>query len=91
MHKAAKKANLDLNVYNQTKRQIAEIEYEIRRLRDPLYLHLPAIPPKTDNYSNTEIETSKKYQKLTAGLPETQTSSFNSLIEAARKRFKSKE
>lgn len=60
MHKSAKKSGLDLAQYNNLKREIAEIENDIRRLRDPLYLHLPAPPVKAPTYSETEISTAKK-------------------------------
>uniref|UniRef100_A0AAG5DGK6 Calcium uniporter protein n=2 Tax=Anopheles atroparvus TaxID=41427 RepID=A0AAG5DGK6_ANOAO len=65
LHKAAKKAGINLAEYNDIKRQIAEIEHDLRRLRDPLYMHLPAAPPKSKTYSATEIALSKK-QKLAA-------------------------
>lgn len=41
LYKRAKKKNFDVDTYNQLKRQIAEIEYDLRRLRDPLNLQLP--------------------------------------------------
>ncbi|XP_037813504.1 calcium uniporter protein, mitochondrial isoform X1 [Lucilia sericata] len=41
LYKRAKKKNFDVESYNQLKRQIAEIEYDLRRLRDPLNLQLP--------------------------------------------------
>lgn len=66
LHKAAKKAGLNLNEYNHLKREIAEIENDIRRLRDPLCLHLPAAPVKAPNFSETEITTAKKIQQLIA-------------------------
>lgn len=46
MHKKAKKQGLDLLKYNALRRQIVEIEEDLRRLRDPLYLHVPAAPKK---------------------------------------------
>lgn len=46
MHKKAKKQGLDLLQYNSLRRQIVEIEEDLRRLRDPLYLHVPAVPKK---------------------------------------------
>lgn len=46
MHKKAKKHGLDLIKYNTLRRQIVEVEDDLRRLRDPLYLHVPAAPPK---------------------------------------------
>lgn len=66
LHKAAKKAGLNLHEYNALKRDIAEIENDIRRLRDPLCLHVPAAPVKAPNYSETEITTAKKLQQLIA-------------------------
>lgn len=44
MHKRAKKGGLDLEQYNILKREIAEVEYDLKRLRDPLQIHLPANP-----------------------------------------------
>lgn len=42
MHKKAKKHGLDLLQYNSLRRKIVEVEEDLRRLRDPLYLHVPA-------------------------------------------------
>lgn len=64
LHKSAKKAGLNLHEYNNLKREIAEIENDIRRLRDPLCLHLPATPAKASNYSETEITTAKKLKQF---------------------------
>lgn len=64
LHKSAKKLGLDLNQYNDIKREIAEIEHDLRRLNDPLYKNLPAAPPKTPNFSQTEIESSKKLKGI---------------------------
>lgn len=64
MHKTAKKAGLDLNAYNEIKREIAEVEYDLRRLNDPLYKNLPTVPPKTPNYSETEISSAKKLKAM---------------------------
>lgn len=66
LHKSAKKAGLNLNEYNALKREIADIENDIRRLRDPLCLHLPVAPIKAPNYSETEITTAKKLQQFLA-------------------------
>lgn len=41
LHKRARKVGLDLDRYNQLKDSVSQIEADIRRLRDPLHLHLP--------------------------------------------------
>ncbi|XP_055385258.1 calcium uniporter protein, mitochondrial isoform X2 [Condylostylus longicornis] len=41
IHKRAEKQQFDIDKYNSLKRQISEIEYDLRRLRDPLNLQLP--------------------------------------------------
>lgn len=40
-HKNAKKVGLDVDKYNKIKDQVHKIETDLRRLRDPLALHLP--------------------------------------------------
>ncbi|XP_063698258.1 calcium uniporter protein, mitochondrial [Culicoides brevitarsis] len=66
LHKSAQKHGLDLTQYNNLKREIAVIEQDIRRLRDPLCLHLPVTPVKSPNYSETEISTAKKIKDFIA-------------------------
>lgn len=41
VYKSAKKKNFDVDAYNNLRREIAEIEYDLRRLRDPLNVQLP--------------------------------------------------
>ncbi|XP_067643621.1 calcium uniporter protein, mitochondrial isoform X3 [Eurosta solidaginis] len=41
IHNKAKRKNFDVDKYNLLKRQIAEAEYDLRRLRDPINLQLP--------------------------------------------------
>lgn len=95
LHKEAKKAGVNLAEYNDIKRQIAEVEHDLRRLRDPLYMHLPAPPPKSPTYSATEIATSKKILKevleKAGGSVNKQTSSkLSSLLESTGNPFRSK-
>ncbi|CAM4582329.1 unnamed protein product [Lepidochelys olivacea] len=40
-HKGAKKTHFDLEKYNQLKDAIAQAELDLKRLRDPLQVHLP--------------------------------------------------
>lgn len=93
LHKSAKKSGLDLHQYNDMKRQVAEIEHDLRRLRDPLYMHLPAPPPKSATYSQTEIETSKKLKATlqdneALGRKPNAITKLSNLLESATKRLK---
>lgn len=48
VHGNAKKTGLDVAKYNELKEATAKLEYDIKRLRDPLQLHVPMMdPPKT--------------------------------------------
>ncbi|XP_063726597.1 calcium uniporter protein, mitochondrial-like [Symsagittifera roscoffensis] len=46
-YKGSKKKQFDVTKYNDLRDQIAQIELDLKRLRDPLALHLPILPPKT--------------------------------------------
>ncbi|XP_050306601.1 calcium uniporter protein, mitochondrial [Anthonomus grandis grandis] len=70
MHKKAKKVGVDLTKYNQLKEQIHKVEYKLKKLRNPLKLHLPkngktvAAAPITEAIATTpeaaaQTETSK--------------------------------
>lgn len=48
LYKKAKKKGLDINKYNTLKQQIADVEYDLRRLHDPLYLRMS--PNATNSY-----------------------------------------
>lgn len=97
LHKSAKKAGINLAEYNDIKRKIAEIEHDLRRLRDPLYLHLPAPPPKSPNFSATEIATSKKLLQealetasASRAVSKQAASKISSLLEGSGSPFRSK-
>ncbi|XP_037044499.1 calcium uniporter protein, mitochondrial isoform X2 [Bradysia coprophila] len=53
LHKKAKKKGFDIELYNQLKREVAEVEHDLRRLRDPLYVRYSptSAPNLTDNSS----------------------------------------
>jgi hypothetical protein len=58
LHKKAKKTGFDVNQYNVLKDQIAKLELDLRRLRDPLKLKLP---PKAKEETKTEpVEKTKE-------------------------------
>ncbi|XP_046325893.1 calcium uniporter protein, mitochondrial-like [Haliotis rufescens] len=40
-YKQAKKQNLDVHKYNELRDAVSQVEHDLRRLRDPLQLHLP--------------------------------------------------
>ncbi|XP_033111300.1 calcium uniporter protein, mitochondrial-like [Anneissia japonica] len=44
-HRFAKRKQLDIAAYNNLKEKVAQVEQDLRRLRDPLALHLPITPP----------------------------------------------
>jgi len=44
-YKAAKQEKFDINRYNQLIREAEQVEASLRRLKDPLELHLPIAPP----------------------------------------------
>lgn len=93
LHKAAKKGGLNLGEYNDIKREIAEVEHDLRRLNDPLYKNLPAFPPKTPNFSQTEIESSKKLKAILADAGQLKGAKgslekITNILEAATKRLK---
>ncbi|XP_075248071.1 calcium uniporter protein, mitochondrial-like isoform X2 [Convolutriloba macropyga] len=46
-YKGSKKKQFDVIKYNDLRDQIAQIELDLKRLRDPLALHLPILPPRT--------------------------------------------
>lgn len=60
IHKRAKKKSFDINEYNIMKRQIAEIEFDLKRLKDPLYLQ---IPPHFQKSLPPSKQSSSKYKK----------------------------
>ncbi|XP_022111992.1 calcium uniporter protein, mitochondrial-like [Acanthaster planci] len=43
-HRNAKKKKMDIEKYNKLRDQISQLEQDLRRLRDPLTLHLPITP-----------------------------------------------
>lgn len=93
LHKTAKKLGLDINKYNDIKREIAEIEHDLRRLNDPLYKNLPANPPKTPNFSQTEIESSKKLKEILSDAKQLKggkgtLEKITNILESATKRLK---
>ena len=41
LHRHADRYHLDVSEYNQLRDRIAQTQYDLQRLRDPLHLHLP--------------------------------------------------
>ena len=41
LHRGAQKLNLDLSRYNELRDQLAQVQLDLARLRDPLQLQLP--------------------------------------------------
>lgn len=77
------------------KREIAELEYDLRRLKDPLYKDLTLTPPKSSNYSATEIASAKKIKALLGdnqllGRKSNNVEKIVDFLESATKRLKKK-
>lgn len=53
MHKKAKKSGFQIEEYNRLKHEAAQIENDLRRLRDPLFLRSPPLPPVTGSPSSS--------------------------------------
>lgn len=53
LYKKANKQGLDIGKYNTLKKQIADLEYDLRRLHDPLYLRMS--PNATNSYTNAGL------------------------------------
>ncbi|KAL5282331.1 MCU.2 family protein [Megaselia abdita] len=59
IHKRAKQKSFDIDQYNTMKRQIAEVEFDLKRLKDPLYLEFPphfqkSLPPSKQSSSKMQ-------------------------------------
>ncbi|XP_048451262.1 calcium uniporter protein, mitochondrial-like [Rhincodon typus] len=48
-HRGAKRNSFDVQKYNKIKEEMAEVEKNLQRLRDPLHLHLPIKPLNSKN------------------------------------------
>lgn len=99
LHKKSKKQGLDINKYNQLKSQIAEIEYDLRRLHDPLYLRMS--PNATNAYTRTglhakhfiktksAVESVSELKDLGGAQPKPKPfGALSDLIDAAAKKLK---
>ncbi|XP_037908151.1 calcium uniporter protein, mitochondrial isoform X3 [Hermetia illucens] len=85
IHKRAKKKGFDLETYNNLKRQQAETEYDLNRLRDPLNLQLPT----GWNTSNSSLSsTSISSEDDNKSTMSSSKSKLNKLISAATKKLK---
>lgn len=67
-HKKAKKLGMDVSHYNDLKNQLAELESDLRRLRDPLALNLPHSALKTPPTAQAPLAKAQKHIKNLLGL-----------------------
>jgi hypothetical protein len=48
VHGNAQKEGLDVKKYNELKDAVAKLEFDIKRLKDPLQLNVPMLNPSKD-------------------------------------------
>lgn len=97
MHKKAKKKGFDVDQYNNLRRQVAEVEYDLQRLRDPLYLRVSPTIYGTSSVSKLASSSSlassfARSSQFSPNLPASKKSSLLSsaseIIVSAAKKFK---
>lgn len=96
MHKKAKKRGFNVDQYNNLKRQVAEVEYDLRRLRDPLYVrHSPSSASTIPNQfiDNAILPPSSPSSSLSGNLLNNSLlndpkKKITSILDAAAKKFK---
>lgn len=90
LHKKAKKKGFDIELYNQLKREVAEVEHDLRRLRDPLYVrYSPTSAPNLTDNSSILASKHSGFSNMTKQQPTT-LSKYNiqDFINRAVKSFK---
>ncbi|XP_070141220.1 calcium uniporter protein, mitochondrial isoform X5 [Drosophila kikkawai] len=66
LYRNAKKLQFDVDHYNELKRKSAELEYNLRRIHDPLNMQLPSHLVRTqENTPPTQIEENRDQRKST--------------------------
>lgn len=97
MYKRAKKYKFDIEKYNVLRRDIAEIEHDLRRLRDPLTIQLPPNvnrcehkPPAelTNNLANNS-SAKGKVSSGTSTVQDTKSSSISAISIKPQRNFSS--
>lgn len=88
LHKKAKKRGFDVDLYNQLKREVAEVEHDLRRLRDPLYVRYSptSAPNLTDN--STILSKQHGFSNSTKQLNTISKYNIQDLFNKAAKAFK---
>lgn len=88
LHKKAKKRGFDVELYNQLKREAAEVEHDLRRIRDPLYTRYS--PTSAPNLTNNSPIHSKQHDSSNTTKKLTTLSKYNiqNILSQAAKSFK---
>lgn len=93
VHKKAKKKGFDVNRYNQLKEEAHNIDNDLRRLRDPLYIrHSPSSSYKL-NATSPNSANDKQFQMALATNPDNTTKKplserLASILESTAKKLK---
>lgn len=78
MYKRAKKNKFDVDRYNLLRSEIAEIEHDLRRLRDPLTIQLPPHISRSQQEHDQQLQPPNHHQPSSMQLKDSANSSSHS-------------
>lgn len=87
MYKKAKKQGFDIDQYNALRRQLAEVEHDLQRLRDPLYFRYANASTVGPSTITTKEGNTVSALKNAATPSTSQKSKISSILEAAAKKI----
>lgn len=99
VHKKAKKKGFNIDEYNRLKKEVVEIEYDLRRLRDPLFVrsspktsystYLSAPPTTAAQHSDQLFQRAMTQPSIAAEAKKlTFTERISNVFQSARSKFR---